>query len=256
MRCEITLRPILPVHAEAVAALVALHLFGLSRDVLSLVTAGAHEMRLVHYAPGLRSIFPDVEGVLGNAHFDLVHVQHDPRLAGLFDDAVPRASPQALVLGALTPAPSPSEFGHGLLHFLGAALPHEHEDCRLRGDQILRSLERDLNGGLAEEQGVVPDPRLHRQVLDVGAADFPGLIVHAGWLGHRRARSGGDDPAALYLPALDRGGREVETDVGALLSLFGSDEHTVTDHDQALGGLVRHGLQYTPSRLLGGLAHG
>src|SRR3989442_7120850 len=29
-------------------------------------------------------------------------------------------------LGALTPAPSPSEFGHGLLHFLGAAFPHEH----------------------------------------------------------------------------------------------------------------------------------
>src|SRR2546430_12324392 len=50
------------------------------------------------------------------------------------------------------------------------------------------------------------------------------------------------------------GRREVETHVGALLSLFGSDEHTVTDHDQALGGLVRHGLQYTPSRLLGGLA--
>src|SRR5712692_1861735 len=149
MRCEITLRSILPVHAEAVAALVALHLFGLSRDVLSLVTPGAHEMRLVHYAPRLRSIFPDVDGVLGNAHFNLVHVQHDPRLAGLFDDAVPRASPQALLLGALTAAPGPSEFGHGLLHFLGAAFPHEHEDCRLRGDQILRSLERDLDGGLA-----------------------------------------------------------------------------------------------------------
>src|SRR5437879_13764820 len=108
MRSEITLRPILPVHAEGVAALVALHLFGLSRDVLSLVTAGAHQMRLVYYAPGLRSIFPHVEVVFGNAHFDLVHVQHDPRLAGLFDDPVPRASPQALVLGALPPAPGPS----------------------------------------------------------------------------------------------------------------------------------------------------
>src|SRR3989454_12090818 len=238
MRCEITLRPILPVHAEAVAALVALHLFGLSRDVLSLVTAGAHEMRLVHYAPGLRSIFPDVEGVLGNAHFDLVHIQHDPRLAGLFDDAVPRASPQALVLGALTPAPSPSEFGHGLLHFLGAALPHEHEDCRLRGDQILRSLERDLDGGLAEEQRVVPDPRLHRQILDVGAADLPGLVVHARGLGHRRARPGRHDPAALHLAALDCGRGEGETHVCARLALVGCGEHTGAYYDQALWGRI------------------
>src|SRR3989442_2168156 len=151
-------------------------------------------------------------------------------------------------LGALTPAPSPSEFGHGLLHFLGAAFPHEHEDCRLRGDQMLRSFERDLDGGLAEEQRVVPDSRLHRQILDVGAADLPGLVVHARGLGHRRARPGRHDPAALHLAALDCGRGEVETDVGALLALFGRDEHTVADADQALWGLVRHGLQYTPSR--------
>src|SRR5207245_9071025 len=48
--------------------------------------------------------------------------------------------------------------------------------------------------------------------------------------------------------SFDRGRREVQADVGALLPLFGSDEHAVTDDDQALGGLVRHGLQYTPSR--------
>src|SRR2546426_866272 len=170
MWCEITLRPILPVHAEAVAALDAFHIFGLSRYVLTLVTAGAHEMGL------------------------------------------------------------------------------EHEDCRLRGDQILRSFERDLDGGLAEEQRVVPDSRLHRQILDVGAADLPGLVVHARGLGHRRARPGRHDPAALHLAALDCGRGEVETDVGALLALFGCDEHTVADDDRALGGLVRHGLQYTPSR--------
>src|SRR6266545_1295704 len=245
MRCGITLCSILPIHAEGVAALDALHVFGLSRYVLTLVTAGAHEMRLVHHAPGLRPLLPDVDVVLGNAHFDLVHVQHDPGLSGLFDDAVPRATPQAFLFGAVTPAPSPSHVGHSLLQFLGAAFPHEHEDCRLRGNQILRSLERDLDGSLAEEQGVVPDPRLHRQVLDVGAADLPRLIVHARGLGHGRARPGGHDPAALYLPALDRGRGEVETDVGALFALFGSDEHTVTDDDQTLGSLVRHGLQYT-----------
>jgi len=71
MWCENYATPILPVHAEAVAALDAFHIFGLSRYVLTLVTPGAHEMGLVHYAPGLRSIFPDFEIVLGNAHFDL-----------------------------------------------------------------------------------------------------------------------------------------------------------------------------------------
>src|SRR5256886_1700615 len=135
-----------------------------------------------------------------------------------------------------------------LLQFLGRPFPHEHEDCRLRDDQILRSLERDLHGSLAEEQRVVPHPRLHRQVLDVGTADFPRFVVHARRLGHRRARPGRYHPAALDLPAFDRGRREVQADVGALLPLFGSDEHAVTDDDQALGGLVRHGLQYTPSR--------
>src|SRR5437867_10777102 len=127
-------RVILPVHAEAVAALDAFHVFGLPRYVLSLVTAGAHKMWLVHHAPGLRPILPDVDILLGNAHFDLVHVQHDPGLAGLFDDAVPRAAPKALFFGAVTTAPGPSDVGHDLLRFLGAAFPHQHEDCRLRDD--------------------------------------------------------------------------------------------------------------------------
>src|SRR2546422_675412 len=120
-------------------------------------------------------------------------------------EPVPRAAPQAFLLGTFTPAPGPSHVDHGLLLFLGSAFPHQHEDCRLRGDQILRSFERDLDGSLAEEQRVVPDPRLHRQVLDVGAADLPGLVVHAGRLGHRRARPRGGDPAAPYPSAVGRG---------------------------------------------------
>src|SRR5438034_11764923 len=113
MRCGITrdagrpLRPILPVHAEAVAALDTFHVFGLSRYVLSLVTAGAHEMRLMHHAPGLRSILPGFDLLRGNAHFDLVHGEHDPRLAVLFHDAVPRAAPQAFLFGAFGSAPIP-----------------------------------------------------------------------------------------------------------------------------------------------------
>src|SRR5439155_8219749 len=115
--------PILPIHGEIVAALDAFHVFGLSRYVLSLVTARAHEMRLMHHAPGLRSILPDFYVARGNAHFDLVHVHHDPRLAGLFDDAVPRAAPQAFLLGALTAAPTPSHIGHALTPVPRASLP-------------------------------------------------------------------------------------------------------------------------------------
>src|SRR2546422_2281746 len=115
--------PILPIHGEFVAALDAFHVFGLSRYVLSLVTAGAHEMRLMHHAPGLRSILPDFYVVRGNAHFDLVHVHHDPGLAGLFDDAVPRAAPQPFLLGALAAAPTPSHIGHALTPVPRASLP-------------------------------------------------------------------------------------------------------------------------------------
>src|SRR5256886_1437178 len=40
--------PILPVYIEAVTAFDAFHVFGLSRYVLPLVTAGAHEVGLMH----------------------------------------------------------------------------------------------------------------------------------------------------------------------------------------------------------------
>src|SRR5438094_8970220 len=171
---------------------------------------------------------------------------HDiPLLASLLDDSVPRSSPKAFLFGSLTAAPRQYDVGHDLLQFLGYRFPHQHENCRLRDDQVLRAFERDLHSSFAEEQRVVPNPRLHRQVLDVGSADLPRLIIHARRLGHRRARPGRYHPAALDLPAFDRGRREVQADVGALLPLFGSDEHAVTDHDQTLGGFVRHGVQYT-----------
>src|SRR2546429_4483781 len=90
---------------------------------LSLVTAGAHEMRLMHHAPGLGSILPGFDLLRGNAHFDLVHVEHDPGLAGLFDDAVPRAAPQAFPFGAFAAAPSPPHIGHALTPVPRASLP-------------------------------------------------------------------------------------------------------------------------------------
>src|SRR2546426_7623692 len=131
-RCGSKLRAILPIHGEGVAALVAPDFLRLPRDVSTLVTPGAHEVRLVYHAPRLGPILPDLDGILGNADFDLVHVQNHPLLVGSFNDPVPRTPPQAFLFRAVVAAPGPSNIGHELLHLLGGAFPHEHEDRRLR----------------------------------------------------------------------------------------------------------------------------
>src|SRR6058998_1842191 len=103
------LRPILPVDRIAIPTFEAFHFLGLSGDVLPLVAAGANEMGLVHHAPSLRPIPADLDVLLGHPHFHLMHVEHDPRLAGLFDDAVPRTAPQALLFCAVAAAAGPSD---------------------------------------------------------------------------------------------------------------------------------------------------
>src|SRR3989454_12219697 len=131
-------RPIGPIHAEAVAALVTLYVLGLPRHILALVAPRAHEMRLVHHAPGLGPVLAHVDIAPGHSHLDLVHVQHDPFLAVVFHDPVPRPPPQAFLFRAGAVAPSPSDVGHALLlYFLGGPFPHEHEDRRLRYNQVL-----------------------------------------------------------------------------------------------------------------------
>src|SRR2546428_12435515 len=174
-----------------------------------------------------------------------MHVHDDPGLAAVLDDPVPGPAAQALLLRAVTLAPRPTQIGHGLLQFLDGPFPHEHEDCRLRDHEIALAFEGDLHRRLAEEERVVADPRLHGEVLDVGAVDLPGLVVHAGRFRHGGARPGRDDAAALHLPTLQRGGRQIQSHVGALLPLFRGEEHAVAPADQALGGFVRHGKQYT-----------
>src|SRR5947207_480175 len=87
------------------------------------------------------------------------------------------------------------------------SLPAPARGSRLRYDQVLLALERDLDRRLPEEQPVVADLGLHGEVLDVRAVDLPWLVVHAGGLGHGRPRPSRDDATALYLAALDsRGG--------------------------------------------------
>src|SRR6266496_1674318 len=120
---SVQLRAILPVDAVAVAALVTLHLLRLPRHVLALVTAGAHEMRLGHHAPRLRAILADLHVILGNPHFYLVHVQHDPRLPVLLDDAVPAAPAQSFLLGAVAAAPGPSHVSHSITPAPRLSLP-------------------------------------------------------------------------------------------------------------------------------------
>ena len=71
--------------------------------------------------------------------------------------------------------------------------------------------------------------------------DLPRLLVHAGRLGDGVAGTGGDDPAALHLAALERRRGKVEADVGALFALLRGDQDAVAHHDQPFGGLVRHG---------------
>src|SRR5205814_2178314 len=128
--------------------------------------------------------------------------------------------PQAFLFRAVAVAPGPSHVGHALLHFLRGPFPHQHEDRRLRYDQVLLALERDLDRRLPKEQPVVADLGLHGEVLDVRAVDLPWLVVHAGGLGHGRPRPSRDDATALYLAALDSGGGWIEPDVGSLLPLL------------------------------------
>src|SRR2546426_11073969 len=67
---------------------------------------------LVDHAPRLGAILADLEVVLGDPDLDLVHVHHHPGLVGVFDDAVPGAAPEAVLLGSLAATPDPSDVGH------------------------------------------------------------------------------------------------------------------------------------------------
>src|SRR5438132_615274 len=234
-----------PVHAEHVAALVALHVLRLSGDVLALVAPRADEVGLVDDAPELGAVLTNLQVVPRHTHFHLMDVHADPGLAAVLHDPIPAAAAQTLLLSTVTLAPHPTQLGHGLLQFLGGPFPHEHEDCRLRDHEIALTFECDLHRRLPKEERVVADPCLHREVLDVGAVDLPGLVVHAGRFRHRGARPGGDNAAALHLATLQCGRGQVQADVGALLPLFRGDEDAVAHDDQALGGFVRHGRQYT-----------
>src|SRR5207244_7924797 len=120
----------------------------------------------------------------GHPPLALAPVSPVPAFAVVFHDPVPRPPPQAFLFRAGAVAPSPSDVGHALLlYFLGGPFPHEHEDRRLRYNQVLLAFERDLDSRLPEEQAVVADLSLHWEVLDVRAVDLPRPVFHARGLG-------------------------------------------------------------------------
>src|SRR3989454_11546395 len=85
-RCGSKLRAILPIHGEGVAALVAPDFLRLPRDVSTLVTPGAHEVRLVYHAPPPWPNPPGLDGILGDADFDQAPAQNHPLASGSFND--------------------------------------------------------------------------------------------------------------------------------------------------------------------------
>jgi hypothetical protein len=96
------------------------------------------------------------------------------------------------------------------------------------------------NGRLPEKDRVVPHLGLHGFGLSVRGFQLPRLVVQASEIGHRIAGTGRDDEPGLHLLGIQRGRREVQPDAGAILALFGSDEHPIADHEKLLLGEV-HG---------------
>ena len=75
------------------------------------------------------------------------------------------------------------------------------------------------------------------QEFDLNITDLamPGMSGH-----HAVVDERGHDAAALHGLMVDRGRREIEADLRALLAFLGSDEHAVANHDEFPEG-IRHG---------------
>src|SRR5688572_10285882 len=94
---------------------------------------------------------------------------------------------------------------------------HQREDRALRDYQVCLTLERDLDGGLPEEQRVVADSRLHWNEPVLARTRAPGLVAQLRRIGHGQPRSRRYDLAALHRLTVERRGRQVEAHFRALL---------------------------------------
>jgi hypothetical protein len=81
----------------------------------ALMTSWTDEMRLMHHAPGLGGIALHVHVVFRDADFDVMDVEDDPWLPGIFHDPIPRTPSQTFFFRALPAAAGPSKIGHSSL---------------------------------------------------------------------------------------------------------------------------------------------
>ena len=128
----------------------------------ALMASGADKMRLMHDAPRLRRVGFYVYVIFRHADLDVMHIEDHPWLAGVFHDPIPSTSPQTRLFGALSATPSPSLICHDYdvplsimstwpeLFDRGAAT-HEHEDRRLRHDEVRLLFEGELHRRFTEE---------------------------------------------------------------------------------------------------------
>src|SRR5688500_266742 len=115
-----------------------------------------------------------------------------------------------------------------------AAVTDQGQDRALRDDEVRVPLERDLDGGLPEEEGVVAGAALHGNESRFAELSSPRLVAALAGVRHWKPRPGRDDLSALHGLAVHGGGRKVQTYLGPLLTLLDADEHAVADDDQAL----------------------
>ena len=129
-------------------------------------------------------------------------------------------------------------FGVGVVDLVVRVVADEGKDGGLWNDEVPVALERDLDGGLAEEQGVVAGTGLHRNEAGLArrcAAEPPRLVVGGTTeIGERKTGSSRDDAATLHRLTVDGGGGQVEPDFRALVAIFGLHEHAVADDEELL----------------------
>src|SRR5206468_2332839 len=99
-------------------------------------------------------------------------------------------------------------------------LADDGEDRLVRDDEVGLPLELDLDGGAAEEERVVALLRLHGEVARLAARLLPRLILVLAGIAHGDPGAAGDHLAALDRLSIDRGLRQEQSDVRALLALL------------------------------------
>src|SRR5574338_38489 len=125
---------------------------------------------------------------------------------------------------------------------LHIAIPHQCENRALRDHEVRISLERDLDGGLAEKERVVAGAGLDGNESRFPQRSSPRLIAAFTGVRHWKPGSRRDDLATLHCLAVHRRGRDIYPDLRALLAFLHVYEDAIADDDETLVVLVHEGL--------------